>query len=536
VKYIGQEKNPEAVAVIREKIPFPSVCGRVCFHPCESQCQRKNIDQPISIRVLKRWATEHDNGLWKKGSQIAAPTGKKAAVIGSGPAGLTAAYYLAKLGHRVTVFEALSAAGGMMRVGIPDYRLPKAVLQTEIDEIKAVGVEIKLNSRITALDELFSSGFQAVFVATGAHQGMQLGVEGQDLPSVIDCATFLREVALGEPVKIGRRVAVVGGGNAAIDAARVALRLGAQNVALLYRRTEAEMPANPEEIKAAKEENVQIQYLVNPTGITRLEGNLLVKCVRMQLGEPDASGRRRPEPLKGSEFTATYDTVIAAIGQRPEVPPEFKISLEKGNIQANPETLATNRPGVFAGGDAQSGPASVIEAIAAGRRGAISIDQYLGGKGQIAEVLAPIAEKEKPLSLTDKTQARVHPGEVPPAQRTGSFVEVEKSLTEAAAVTEAQRCLKCDMAFNVESITADMGYCIFCGLCVEACPRDALFLGYGFERAKYRLSELQLDKQGLALTDDNQRGGYCRPNIEITLPEQTLLINRDRRQIKKKEK
>ncbi len=536
VKYIGLGKNSEAVAVIREKIPFPSVCGRVCFHPCETKCQRQNIDSSVSIRVLKRWAAEHDDGLWKKQSRQAASSGHKVAVVGGGPAGLTAAYYLAKLGHQVTVFEALPEPGGMMRVGIPDYRLPKDVLKAEIDEIIAAGVEIKTGVRVTSLDELMQSGYRAVFLAVGAHQGMKLGVKGENQPGVIDCATFLREVALGQAVKIGRRVAVVGGGNAAVDAARVALRMGAESVSMLYRRTEAEMPANPEEIKAAKEENVHIEFLVNPTGISSSNGQLAVECLRMRLGEPDAGGRRRPEPVKGSEFTTLYDTVIAAIGQRPEIPADFKINLDGGNIQADPSTLATARPGVFAGGDAMTGPASVIEAIAAGRQGAISIDKFLGGQGDIAEVLAPPAGKFKPLNQTDKSQNRIHPGEIAAAARIKDFSEVEESLTPEQAVTEAGRCLECDMAYNIDSISADMGYCIFCGLCVEACPRDALFMGYGFERAKYRLTDLQMDKLGMAMNENKVRSGYCRPNIEKTLPRQTLLVNRDRRKIKNSDK
>ncbi|HSW57911.1 MAG TPA: FAD-dependent oxidoreductase, partial [Dehalococcoidales bacterium] len=533
IKYIDRGQPAEALAVIREKIPFPSVCGRVCFHPCESQCQRRNIDKSVSIRVLKRWAAEHDDGRWKKLSGKAPDSGHKVAVVGAGPAGLTAAYYLAKAGHRVTVFEALPEAGGMMRVGIPDYRLPKTVLRAEIDQIKAAGVEIKTGVRITSLVELMQNGFKAVFLAIGAHQGMKMGVKGEDLPGVIDCATFLREAALDQPVKIGRRVAVVGGGNAAIDAARVALRKGAESVTMLYRRTEAEMPANPEEIKAAREENVKIEFLTNPTGINADNGRMAVTCQRMKLGEPDASGRRRPEPIKGSEFSVLYDTVIAAIGQRPEIPLDFKIVQEHGNIKADPATLATNLPGVFAGGDAQTGPSSVIEAIAAGRQGAISIDKYLGGKGEIGEVLAAPAEKTRPLSLSDKLRNRLHPAELPAAERMKDFSEVELSLNEKEAVTEASRCLECDMAYAVENISADMGYCIFCGLCVEACPRDALFMGYGFERARYRVAEFKLDKSGLAMGEGKIRSGYCRPNIETTLPPQTLLINRDRRTLKR---
>jgi formate dehydrogenase (NADP+) beta subunit len=530
VKLIGEGKPAEALAVIREKIPFPSVCGRVCFHPCETKCQRNQIDQPISIRVLKRWAAEHDNGEWRKLSKKASPTGKKVAVVGGGPAGLTAAYYLAKLGHGVTVYEALPEAGGMMRVGIPDYRLPKDVLRAEIAEIQAAGVEIRTGTRVESLDQLFQDGYKAVFLALGAHEGMKLGVEGENLPGVIDCATFLREVALGNKVAMGSRVAVVGGGNAAIDAARVALRAGGKQITMIYRRSRAEMPANPEEISAAEEENIKIEYLANPTRITQKDRELAMEIVRMQLGEPDASGRRRPEPIKGSEFTAVFDTVIAAIGQRSFIPADYKVSVEKGPvIKTDEKTLATSREGVFAGGDVQSGPDSVIAAIAAGRQAASSIDQYLGGKGEIDEALAAPVVKEKPLRLTDKSLHRFHPAEMPPAERTKDFSEVEKPLTEEMALAEASRCLKCDMAYPVDTLRADMGYCIFCGLCVEACPRDALFMSYSYEKARYLRAELKLDKAGLSAGEGKQPSGYARPNIEKTLPEQTLLLNRDKK-------
>jgi formate dehydrogenase (NADP+) beta subunit len=526
VKYIAEGKPAEALAVIREKIPFPSVCGHVCFHPCENKCQRNQIDQPVSIRVLKRWAADHDDERWKKQSKKAPPVGKKVAVVGGGPAGLTAAYYLAKLGYGVTVFEALPEAGGMMRYGIPDYRLPKDVLRAEIEEIRAAGVEIQTNVNISSLDKIFQDGYSAIFLALGAHEGMKLGVEGENSPGVIDCATFLREAGLGKKAAMGERVAVVGGGNAAIDAARVALRAGGKQITMIYRRSRAEMPANPEEVTAAEEENIKIEYLANPTRITKKSGCLDMEIVRMQLGEPDASGRRRPEPVKGSEFTSTFDTIIAAIGQRSIIPADFKVSVEKGNIiKTDEKTLATSRQGVFAGGDVQSGPDSVIAAIAAGRQGAVSIDRYLGGNGDIEEVLAAPAPKEKPLRTTDKNMHRVHPAEMQPSERIKGFSEIEKPLTREMAVNEAERCLKCDMAYKVENIEADMGYCIFCGLCVEACPRDALFMSYDYERAKYRRKDLQLDKAGISMSENKKRSGFARPGIEKTLPAQTLLLN-----------
>lgn len=528
VGYIAEGKPEQALAVIREKIPFPSVCGRVCFHPCETKCQREQVDEPISIRVLKRYASKHDTGEWKQKQKLAPKTEKRVAVVGAGPCGLTAAFYLAKLGHSVTVFEALPEPGGMMRFGIPDYRLPKDVLKDEINEILSLGVELKKNTRIESLDKLSKDGYNAIFLAVGAHEGMKMGVEGEDSPGVMDCASFLREVSLDKNTKIGKRVAVVGGGNAAIDSARTALRLGAEEVTLIYRRSRAEMPANPEEIVAAEEEGIKTFFLANPTKITSKAGELWMECIRMQLGEPDASGRRRPEPVKGSEFTMSFDNIIAAIGQRPHIPEQFKVKIGKGNtIEANKDTLATSLEGVYAGGDAMTGPASVIGAIAAGRQAAISIDKYLGGKGDIDEQLAEPAEKEPPLTRMERRD-RVHPEELPAKGRTTAFTEVESILTTEEAVKEASRCLKCNFAYTVGEFGADMGYCIFCGLCVEACPRDALFLGYDYERSKYRRSELELTKEELVVSDGKRRSGFCRPKIEKTLPQQTLLVDRSK--------
>jgi formate dehydrogenase beta subunit len=295
VRLIARGRPDAALAVIREKVPFPGSLGRVCVHPCEEACQRgQAVDKPICIRMLKRFAFDNSNGDWKKRSKKLPPTGKKIAVVGAGPAGLTAAYYLAKLGHGVTVFEALPEPGGMMRVGIPEYRLPRNVMGAEIEDIKSAGVEIRLNTRIDSLDPLFDQGYSAVFLAVGAHQGMRLAVEGETLPGVIESAEFLRRANLGEKVQVGERVGVIGGGNVAIDAARVSLRLGSKKASIFYRRTRAEMPANPEEVEAALEEAVEIVYLTAPSKVTRQNDTLQLELLRMELGEPDASGRRSP--------------------------------------------------------------------------------------------------------------------------------------------------------------------------------------------------------------------------------------------------
>jgi len=445
VRFIAEGKFAEAVAVIREKIPFPSVCGHVCVHPCETRCRRGLLDDAIDIRVLKRFATEHDTGLWKLNSRVAPATGKRVAIIGSGPAGLTAAYYLAKLGHSVTVFEALPEPGGMVRVGIPDYRLPKEILKAEIEEIKGVGVDIRTNTKVDSPEGLFKQGYNAIFLAIGAHQGTSIGVEGEDSPQVKECISFLRDVTLGKEVKLGERIAVIGGGNAAIDSARTALRLGAKEVTIVYRRTQAEMPASPEEIEAALAEGVKVYFLAAPSRIISQDGELKLECIGMELGAVDASGRRRPEPIKGSEFSMSFDTVIAAIGQRPEIPDKFALATGRGNtIQVDPDSLATAREGIFAGGDAVSGPASVIEAIAAGRQAAISIDKYLGGNGEIDETLAPPEGALAPLKEAEEKRRPQIPT-LPVTERLGGFAEVELELSKEIAIEEAKRCLRCDL-------------------------------------------------------------------------------------------
>jgi NADPH-dependent glutamate synthase beta subunit-like oxidoreductase len=383
--------------------------------------------------------------MWKQKIKVAPATGKRVAIIGSGPAGLTAAYYLAKLGHSVTVFEALPEPGGMMLVGIPDYRLPKDALRAEIKEIEDIGVEIRTNTRVDSIDKLFKEGYNAVFLAIGAHQGLKIGVEGEDSPRVMECVNFLREVSLGKEVKLGDKVAVIGGGNAAIDSARTALRLGTKEVTVVYRRTQAEMPASAEEIKEALEEGVQIYFLAAPSRIFSRNGRVELESIRMELGAMDSSGRRRPEPIKGSEFAMSFDTIIAAIGQRPEIPHQFNLATGRGNaIQVDPDTLVTSREGVFAGGDAVTGPASVIEAIAAGRQVAISIDKYLGGSGDIDETLAPPEKAMTPLEEAEEKRRPEMPT-LPDKKRLSGFDQVELGYTDEMAIEEAQRCLRCDL-------------------------------------------------------------------------------------------
>lgn len=455
IRFITQGKYPEAAAVIREKVPFPNVLGHVCSHPCELVCRRGEINEAISIRMLKRSAAEKEGKktLSRKTRKNPA-TGKKVAVVGAGPAGLTAAYYLSKQGHEVTIFEALPLPGGMLRVGIPEYRLPRKVLDNEIKEMQKTGFTIKTNSRVNSLDNLFNQEYQAIFLAIGAHQGNKIGVTGDNLSGVIDAITFLREVGLGQKVEPGNNVAVIGGGNVAIDAARTALRLGSKNVTIIYRRTRAEMPAAEEEINGALEEGIHLEYLAAPGKIWSENNKLKLECIRMELGEADASGRRRPVPVKNSEFTATYDNIISAIGQALHVPENFNITTGKGNIIQTDNNSLTNRSGVFAGGDAVTTPASVISAITSGRQGAIAIDKYLGGNGVIDEQLAPVEEVIPWLGCAEGF-ARLKRQEItslPASERCISFAEVEKGYDRKTSALESNRCLQCDLRMKITPV------------------------------------------------------------------------------------
>ncbi len=453
VNLAGQGKFQESLAIVREKVPFPGVLGRVCIHPCEEACRRGALNDPISIRFLKRFVADRDVGFWKHFTKKLPRTGKKVAIVGSGPAGLTAGYYLAKAGHSVTVFEQFSKAGGMMRVGIPDYRLPPNVLDGEIEEIKSAGVDIKLNTRVESVDSLFQQGYDAVFLAPGAHIGTPLGVEGDKLPGVYDGASFLRDANLGNKIDVGKRVAVIGGGNVAIDGARVALRLGAEDVRILYRRTRAEMPASPEEIEAALEEGIKIDFLTGHVKVSRKDGRLVLTCNRMELGEPDASGRRRPVPIKGSEFDLELDLIIGAIGQAPDIPAGFGVKTARGNtIQADGKTLLTSHKGVWAGGDAVTGPDSVIRAIAAGRVAAKNIDVYLGGKGDIDEVLTKERNISACAGMTHQEFAsfkRVKMPALPPEKVKNNFTEVETGFYNDDAVFEGRRCFQCGFRHQI---------------------------------------------------------------------------------------
>ncbi|MCD6473081.1 FAD-dependent oxidoreductase [Candidatus Aerophobetes bacterium] len=452
VRLIAERRFQDAIEVIREKVPFPNVLGCVCTHPCEEACRRGKINEPIAIRVLKRFVAEEDSRRWKFKVKIAPKTSKKIAIVGSGPAGLTAAWFLRKLGHSVTVFEALSEPGGMLRIGIPQYRLPRDILNQEIKDIENIGVVIKTNTKIKSLDELFKQGFHAIFLGLGASKGIKMGIPGEDNPQVLDGISVLKAINFGKKVDIGREVAIVGGGNVAIDVARSVLRLGTEKVIIIYRRTQKEMPASLEEVEGALEEGIEIRFLVTPRRIFPQGDKLKVECIRMSLGEPDASGRRRPIPIKRSEFTIEVDRLIMAIGQRPAIPKEFGLATDrKGRLQVDEETLCCSRKGIFAGGDVVSGPAVVIEAIQYGRKVAISIDKYLGGAGQIDQrFIAP--EEENPWlgreeQFAYKSRAKI--SVLPVSKRLKDFSQIELGIDENTAVEEAKRCLRCQLRLKI---------------------------------------------------------------------------------------
>jgi len=511
VDLVAQGKVLEALQVIREGNPFPSICAYVCTHPCEDACRRGQVDKPISIRALKRFAVEFGGD---RMIELEAETtqGEKVAVVGSGPAGLACAYYLRKLGYPVTVFEAYSELGGMLRVGIPRYRLPREVVDTEVQRLLHMGIEIKTNTRVISIDLLFDMGYKAIFITVGAHQSLRMGIEGEDSPGVIDGATFLREVNLGLKPSLGQEVAIVGGGNVAMDAARAAVRLGAGKVNILYRRSRAEMPASPEEIEQAVEEGVQAMFLVAPIKVKRGNGRLNVTCIKMELGEPDAGGRRRPVPIEDSEYDMEFDTLITAIGQSPQISEDFRLRLGRGStIKVDPVTLTTNRAGVFAGGDAVTGPATVTEALASGRQAAFRIDDYLHHR-------YPLAEKEAEDTLSGELSPetieairkieRLEPPLLSPEARTKEFKPVELIYNWEAAVDEARRCLRCGMGAEIifqdkcatcltclrvcpyhvpyldewGAIQIPADQCQACGICVAECPAKAIILRKPYDR------------------------------------------------------
>ncbi|MDI6786341.1 MAG: NAD(P)-binding protein [bacterium] len=458
----------EAVKVIKENNPLPLICGRVCTRPCEEACRRNIVDEPVAIDFVKRFVADYDNQNGSFSPEVNKSSGKKVALIGAGPASLSAAYYLAIMGHACTIYEALPKPGGMLRYGIPEYRLPKKVLDDEIKKITDLGVEIKNNMALgneITLEDL-RKDYDAVFIGTGAHGSYKLGVEGEDLEGILSGIEFLRDMGLEKEVKLKGKIAIVGGGNTAIDAARTSLRLGADEVTIVYRRTEKEMPANDIEIKEAKHEGVNLHFLAAPTKVIGENGKVkAIECIKMELGEPDASGRQRPVPIEGSNFTIDIDFVIAAIGQFPQADilqqEGFETSRWKTIVTKN-GSYVTNLEGVFAAGDVVTGAATAVEAIAGGKKAAISIDRYLKGEKlegfkNLFTVSKGALEEIDKNEFEEERKPRQKMPELNLDERLASFKEVELGLDEHQAQEEANRCLKCGCEIEKDCILRNYG-------------------------------------------------------------------------------
>lgn len=491
VALIQRGKFKEAVELIRQDMPFPAICGRVCFSPCEDACTRVNVDQAVAIRALKRLVAdvEREQGRIKP-LPIAKTHTEKAAIIGAGPAGLATAFELAKLGYPVTVFERMPEPGGMMRYCIPDFRLEKFVVANEIEYIKDLGVEIRTGiefGKTCTLESLKSEGYKAFFISIGTQKGMKLNIPGEELQGVTDAVDFLGAIARGETPEVGEEVAIIGGGNSAMDAARMAHKLGAKEVTVLYRRSREEMPALPEEIAAAEKEGVKFQFLVAPKQIIGENGKVkAIECLRMRLGEPDESGRRRPMPISFSEHQYKVNLIIPALGQTAEttcLPSEL---LDKNGrlIQTDPLTFETKIPGVFAGGDITTGPASIIEAVGAGKKAAFSIHHYLSGQDLQSPREEDIEETTwaKDFNTLKKKQRRYEPAEEKPRLSLEEAVEYLDSV-KRKAMFESFRCLGCgpcaECLANLDlcegdKATINESQCIGCNVCAIICPYQAI--------------------------------------------------------------
>ena len=528
IALIANGEYQEAIKLIKKTLPLPLVIGRVCPRFCETECRRNLIEGPVAIDALKRFCADYDmNGGQPYTPEPKPATGHKVAVIGGGPAGLSAAYYLALEGHEVTIFEANPKLGGMLRYGIPEYRLPTEILDKEIASITKLCHEVHCEASLGkdfTIESLKAQGYEAVFVGLGAQANQKMRIEGEDSPGVLSGIGFLKDTALGKKVALGDKVVVIGGGNTAVDVARTALRLGVKEVTIAYRRSRDEMPANKEEVEQAEEEGVRIQILTAPVNVSACTGETTgsMECIKMVLGEPDDSGRRRPVPVADSEFTMKVDTVIAAIGQTLDaagLDEDGRVEFSKrGYITVNNETMETSVAGVFSGGDCTSGPATVVEALAAGRRAAVSIGQYLNGEQITPEALPYNCAKGElediDLSEYDNVE-RISRAEMPvlePEERKKNFDQIELGLTEEMAKREVERCLACGCQdvfecklrqlatehqaddahyigrkrhLRIEEnehpfILKDPNKCILCGRCVRICDEVMGVSAWGF--------------------------------------------------------
>ncbi len=520
VQLIKMGKYTEAVKLIMERLPLPGVLGRICPHPCEDKCRRAELDASVAICNLKRFAADQVD-LSTISPPLVEAKSDKVAIIGSGPAGLACAYHLALKGYRPTILEALPKAGGMLRVGIPDYRLPKDILDREIDNILRLGVELKTNTalgRDFTVDGLLEEGYKAVFLGIGCHVGKPLGIPGEDAEGVIQGVEFLRRANLKEPLTVGKRLAVIGGGNVAIDVACTARRLGSE-VTIVYRRSREEMPAFAHEVEQATCEGVEIVFLAAPLKtVVGKDGKVTgLICQKMELGEPDASGRRKPVPIEGAEFELPVDMIVPAIGQEAAQGPlaACGVKLSRwGTIEVNEVTYETSRLGVFAAGDVHTGPWIAIEAVGGGIEAAESIDRYLRG----ADMVAGRSEGEEAhkrwaeIPKDEEGQPREVMAALPPEHTCACFDEIAQGYTEEQAQREAMRCLNC-------------GGCSECMQCVEACQAGAIDHKQTFRRQTLEVGALIL-APGFRPFDARQKPeyGYGRyPNVITSLEFERVL-------------
>ena len=490
ISAIREENYNLAFDINRGDNLFPAILGRICVHPCEEKCRRGLLlDLPISICSLKRASADFKTHTTQKETTIK-KRGKKVAVIGAGPSGLSAANDLTRLGYSVAIYESFPIPGGMLNVGIPPYRLPREVVQQAIEEVRQLGVEIVTRMPIGKELNLESlrKKYDAVYIAAGAHKAEKLGIPGEDLQGVIHGVTFMRMVNLDKNPKIGSRVAVVGGGNTAMDSSRSSLRLGAKEVFILYRRTREEMPVDPRELEEVEEEGIKVHYLTQPIRVLSRDGIRVsgVQCIRNRLGDPEKDGRRRPIPVEGTEFDIDIDLLIPAVSQSPDIsflPEEIGLEISKWDrLSVNPETFETNVRGIFAGGDFVTGPRDVIRVIADGRKAALSIHRYLSGEGF----------EKKPAYFTAIQEVQIDPDlekiprqriETLPVQERGSMDrEVELGFSREVAAKEAVRCLQCHI-FTI----FDRTKCILCGGCVDICPKSCFRMA--------RLDEIEGDER-----------------------------------------
>ncbi|MCL6472189.1 MAG: FAD-dependent oxidoreductase [Firmicutes bacterium] len=497
-EYFGrsyEQSYEQAWRILTDTNPMPATLGRVCPHFCESECNRKEKDEAVSINQIERFLGDYGIQNNLKFEKITDESrSEKVAVVGSGPAGLSCAYQLARRGYAVTIFEAFDKAGGMLRYGIPTYRLPDDILDAEIAKIQELGVEIKYNTKIgkdVSLDDL-KKEYKAVFLGIGAHVGWNLGIPGEEGEGVMNAVEFLHKINAGESIDLsGKKVLVIGGGNSAVDAARVSLRLGA-TPQIVYRRTKEEMPALDEEIKDTEDEGIHIEFLAAPVEVIR-DGDKVtgLKCIRMELGEPDASGRRRPVPVEGSEFVIEADMVIPAIGQGPDFTGLESFD-ENGWITTQSAFGQTNDEAVFAGGDVTNKLGTVTEAIGLGHKAAKAIDAYIKGEDLPKEYLPPVVRYSTMAMSYYTNMPRAEKSHIAVADRISNFNEVVSTLTQEAANAETERCLSCGMCFDCGNCynfctysvfkklpeknefgpryKMNLDACVGCKKCAEECP------------------------------------------------------------------